>query len=488
MTSHQIRVPILLFLGALLVQGAWILALPQFRGIDEFDHAYRAAAVAAGQWKPDYVPADNGRGDLLVVPRSLVAAAQPVCEWYDYTGPDNCRPVQELEDDKVVIASAAARYNPLFYWVIGKPASWFEGAASLIAMRVAAAVLCAVFIGLAGWCLSAWARSRWPYAGLLVAMSPVAVFSTALAAPNGLEICAGLALWASLLGLSRTGVSPSAQHQLIVAGIPAAMVLALLRQLGPLLLATILFATVVLVGRRRLVALVRSHLRVLGLASGLTAAAVVVNVWWIRTSAALAVEEVTPTTRDLGDAIIANAPLWLMQSIAAFPTRSERAPVLVYAIWLLAFTALVVAAIWVGRSKHRQAILLTMGLGVGVPLALTAMTYAEAGAIWQGRYGLPLTVGIPLLAGLALDDRRPEHRLVPPILAAGAAGILLAHVVGAVNVLDRELRLSPLSRNEAWLMPPYWVIAVLMSVGILTWLLAARTLEPTRSPEVAFVP
>jgi hypothetical protein len=36
------RLPALLVLGALVMQAAWILALPPFRGADEFDHAYRA--------------------------------------------------------------------------------------------------------------------------------------------------------------------------------------------------------------------------------------------------------------------------------------------------------------------------------------------------------------------------------------------------------------------------------------------------------------
>ena len=54
------RVAALLFLGTLLLQSAWILTLPPFRGTDEFDHAFRAAQVAGGDWAavvqlvPDY--------------------------------------------------------------------------------------------------------------------------------------------------------------------------------------------------------------------------------------------------------------------------------------------------------------------------------------------------------------------------------------------------------------------------------------------------
>ena len=80
-------------LGTLLMQAAWWLALPPFRGTDEFDHAYRAAAVAGGQWRPSGEIAAHGRGELVTVPRSLVSAAEPVCSSYPYTGHDNCHPV-----------------------------------------------------------------------------------------------------------------------------------------------------------------------------------------------------------------------------------------------------------------------------------------------------------------------------------------------------------------------------------------------------------
>ena len=45
----------------LLLQSAWVLALPPFRGTDEFDHAYRAAEVAGGEWKKPRADARTAR-------------------------------------------------------------------------------------------------------------------------------------------------------------------------------------------------------------------------------------------------------------------------------------------------------------------------------------------------------------------------------------------------------------------------------------------
>ena len=55
------------------------------RGSDEFDHAYRAAAAARGQWGIDPVDATRGTGAFLRVPADIVEAAQPECQDLRYT-------------------------------------------------------------------------------------------------------------------------------------------------------------------------------------------------------------------------------------------------------------------------------------------------------------------------------------------------------------------------------------------------------------------
>jgi hypothetical protein len=45
------RFGLLVLVGFLLAQAVWILTVPPFRGIDEFDHSFRAAGVASGPWR-----------------------------------------------------------------------------------------------------------------------------------------------------------------------------------------------------------------------------------------------------------------------------------------------------------------------------------------------------------------------------------------------------------------------------------------------------
>ena len=120
-TRPRWKLPALLVLGALVMQAAWILALPPFRGADEFDHAYRAASVAHGEFIADAGPTTQSRGRLVEAPRDLIDAATPVCESYPYTNDELCTPGQSVGNGYSTVASGAGRYNPLFYGAIGFP-------------------------------------------------------------------------------------------------------------------------------------------------------------------------------------------------------------------------------------------------------------------------------------------------------------------------------------------------------------------------------
>ena len=123
--------------------------------------------MAHGQWQLDDT-APDARGVLVSVPEELVDAAGPQCESLQGVEPANCRPVPQgdpADDGTVLIGTTAGEYHPGFYWVVGTAADAFSGAASLYAMRVAAALLCALFFGIAVWSLLAAARPRgcgWP--------------------------------------------------------------------------------------------------------------------------------------------------------------------------------------------------------------------------------------------------------------------------------------------------------------------------------------
>jgi peptidoglycan/LPS O-acetylase OafA/YrhL len=95
---------------------------------------------------------------------------------------------------------------------------------------------------------------------------------------------------------------------------------------------------------------------------------------------------------------------------------------------------LVVVVVLLRRSRPRAvavAGLLAVGVLV-VPVALEARSISDVGYFWQGRYTLPLAVGVPLVlaAGSRASARRPLLALLLTVLAA-------CHLVGYVVALGR---------------------------------------------------
>lgn len=465
------------FLGSLLLEVAWIAAVPPFRNSDEFDHAYRAVSVAHGHWGASHEPAVSGRGHLVTVTPGIVKDATPECERLDYTGPDNCHPVERVGAEAVLVASGAARYNPVFYWFIGTAALPFDGAPALYVMRLTSALLCSSLLAAAAWTTTVWATSWWGPLSIAAAMTPVAVYSNSVAAPNGVEISAALGLWCSIVGLSR--VDPGAARPLLVSACAFAVPLAGVRGLGPLWLACALAVGLLLVGRRGALSLISRHRRTTALAALTLSAVTVAASAWTLTSGSLVLEQ--QAAGPLPNAVVETTetvPMWFLQSIAAFPFRDAPAPAVVYAVGGLLLTSLIVAGVIRGGTRVRAAMAVTFFLALAIPLVLQVRAYPVAGDIWQGRYGWPLSMGVVVLSVAALDARPPRGRWLGPLLLVGVLGFVVAHSTSVTAVVLRELEASPLSGDSRWWVLPPWILAVMSSLGVLIWLSGSLASRP----------
>lgn len=473
------RVALLLFAGSLLLQLAWIITLPPFRGIDEFDHAYRAAAVADGQWVAGRkVPDGDGRGNFVAVPRTLVEAARPECYTYEYTGYANCNPMRNLGGGYVTVASAAARYNPVFYWLVGTPAKFFHGAASLLIMRLAASLLCSAMIGAIGWILAQWAQTRWPLVGMLVGLTPMVVYGTSLPAPNGVEMLAGLGLWAALLGLTRVGGDPIRERRLLWAAAAMAIPLSLVRSLGPLWLGMIVLSVACFFGWRRGRDIVTRNGRAWALgASAVAAVALAGGVWSLASSTNSPSVEIYAHYRHALANSMPQLYLWVFQSFAAFPTRTEFPPLWIFPLGLIVFAMLLIVAARLGGGRDRMLILAIALASLAVPLLLTLATYSRVGAVWQGRYTLPYSLGLPLVASLVLERKHRQLQFARPTLIAGWVMYTAAQVEGILYVLFKEQAHSPLAGTGEWLAPPSWLVSGLAVCGMAAWALSGVAAE-----------
>jgi hypothetical protein len=399
------RTFILVLFGTLLLEALWSVVLPPFRGIDEFDHAYRAAAVARGEWHPEYVATPHGRGDLVTVPRDIVTAAHSVCDSLPYTGPGDCNPVEDAGNGMVTVGSGAARYNPVFYWVTGTAARPFSGTLALYVMRAMAGLLCAIFFAAAATILLRISRSWWSVSGLLVATTPMATYTFAVAAPNGVELASAFLLWVALLGLAEPR-SPRAERFLLASSALAASTLTTVKTLGPVWLALTVAAWLLLVGWRRAAQLISTNPR--------TAAGSVL--WTIGATGAAVAWSLASGTNSTGSdpsvgavgsvlsGITTGIPFWILQSIGVFPSLNQQAFPSLYAVWLLMIASLFVFGVRSIRSGW-AGIWFVFCASLAIPVAVTVLTYDDYGLAWQGRYGMPLGIGFFLVLGKLIPSK-----------------------------------------------------------------------------------
>ncbi len=460
-------------LGVLLLQVVWVFAVPPFRGSDEFDHAYRVDAVVHGQWAPDPTAATRGTGAWLLVDPTLVRAARAECQKLPYTVDADC--VGTAVGQHTRVASAAGRYHPLFYEVVGLPSLPFSGATALYAMRLTAALLCWAMFVAALAATRTWARTRWPYLALVVASTPTLLYSTSLPAPNGLEMMAGLTLIASVVGLLQARDRRRDTGLLVLVAVSGCL-LVTLRSLGPLWCALVVLTA--LVGVR----CDRDRLRqvVLGsrgwAAASLVLVATVGSVLWIRSMGALTISE-QPNAMSAAERLsvtLSQVPAWILQSVAAFPIRNEASHPLVYATMFLLGTALLTAGLIRATNRLRLAILLVVAVTLVVPVVLTFSTVESFGVAWQGRYGLPYSVSCMVLAGFALDRNPPSDRL--RLTVVGAPLYVVGQTLGPVLVAVHERGSSPGVANGDWVLVPVLVLVIGAGVGsAIMWIGAATT-------------
>jgi hypothetical protein len=461
--SEAHRFAFLVFIGTALMQAAWILAVPPYRAIDEFDHAYRAAGVARGQWVLEDA-VSNGRGLAVAVPPGMVEAAEEQCESLGYTLYGNCHPIEFRDDRTVVVATSAGTYNPLYYAFIGYVAKPFDGATADYVMRSASALVCALGIALAALCLGLMRAGPWARLGLAVAMTPTLLFTSVLPAPNSVEIVAALVTWCSLLAVFSARLSAQTERRLVwVAGI-AAVVTVVPRQLGPLWLVLIAVLLVAFVGLRRVQAVCLEHRMPVVLGTLFVLAATAGTVAWSTFSGFYGESgDVTPSAKEPE-----LKPVWLLvwtlQIVGAFPFRDTPAPPAVYAMYLVILLPFLCVAILRGRGWPRLALLVGILSVFVIPLALTMATIGTYGLIWQGRYQLPVVVGLGLMAGSLIDRRTSRRRSFD-------AGVTLAALYGAshawsvLSVQRMESNRTDIGLDPAWVTAPGPALVVMTLLG-----------------------
>lgn len=418
---------------------AWSLATPVFGGPDEPHHTFWAGAVASGDLSGQEVADDPDRREVLVAP-SIVALGYP-CFAFDPHQPASCEERAVPGDEYVSVGTRAARYPPAYYVLVGAPLRADAGSASVYGVRLLTALLA---VGLVMWSL--WSvREDWNgylAAGVSVAMTPMVLFTFAIINPSALEVAANLALWVAGVGLvvahDHTSDTDRVRARMAVVGVAGAA-LALARPLSVIWLGLTAIALLLLATRGRIRSLFAQR-RTWGW-MGVVGAAASVAVAWLLWSGFL-----TTATTGAGDGLAFGGALRdslmetddvLIQLVGRFGWLDTPLPTGVWIVWLLVAGSLLMGALTTARRRSAGVLAGMVVTLVAVPAVLQAIVLGTEGMIWQGRYSLPLAVGVPVVAGAVAAVDRP----FPPATARRwLAGVLGLVCIGQIVAFTGTLR------------------------------------------------
>jgi hypothetical protein len=397
-----LRATIGVFVGFLFIIALWSLATPRFASPDEPAHVFRAYGVAHGQV---YVASRSARGGGRIdVPRWLTVS-NPGCFAFKPNITAACVRNRAVAGGTVSVFSGAARYDPLYYFFVGLPSLAARSQQVVFFMRIVSAALTAWMLAWAVTSAATLKRPRIAVATVLFAVTPMTLFLAGSVNPNGLEISAAIAVWVNGLILVRSD-RPELRSLLLRRTAIAACLLVVERTLSPVWFVVIAIGALLAARsglRQRLLRRDVVPWAILVFLAGVAAVA------WIVLSKSLSVSSSRQLHHGLGqrlgDAWNHQRLDW-KQEIGIFGWLDTRMPNVYYLIWAAVGGVGAVAALLLIRWRDRIALCAVTVLAVGLPVVAEAESWNRTGPLWQGRYSLPLTVGIPLVAAVALSEAK----------------------------------------------------------------------------------
>jgi hypothetical protein len=200
---------------------------------------------------------------------------------------------------------------------------------------------------------------------------------------------------------------------LVAVATAAAIALLLARALSPLWVACILLLLALLAGWRGVRALARARCVRWALVPLVPAGAFAI--WWIVVAHALDLVPVGVRAKGSGTSLAASilgfTGGWIQQMIGVFGWLDTLSPLLTYLFWYAVIGLFVLLALACARRRHCGALVLLIVVVVFVPVLISYGQEHRLGVIWQGRYIMPMAVGVPLMA-VALVGRSGALRAV----------------------------------------------------------------------------
>ncbi|MGZ4785081.1 MAG: DUF2142 domain-containing protein [Acidimicrobiales bacterium] len=434
----------------------WAFSTPIMASPDESAHTLKAVAVADGQWTMSTTSRTEPDGRIspitrIDVPHGFVDLGFTTTCFNGQAGvAANCATPDGSATDRITWETYVAAYPPTYYLLVGWPSRFLDPEVAVYAMRACSVLVAAAL--LASGLASARAIRRVPsesghrrvagvaVAGAALAVTPITLFLVGSVNPNGFEIAAGFCVWLSALDL--LGRRDRPPTRLIVRFVLSAALLGGARPLSPAMLVCILATVLVLTMDRPTWRRLAGDRRVRWAAGALGVAFVASSsLVLLAHSTSAVIRSPLPPDLTRGTIIRRSVEMWRFraeQLIGVLGNLDTKLPSTLVVGWFAAVLALVVLALVRSSWRRRVVLVGLVGACLLMPTVSESVSGATYGLGWQGRYTLPVAVGVPIVAGWLIDRWGPRSSaLATTLVVVGVVGAAVGQAWALLTMLDR---------------------------------------------------
>jgi hypothetical protein len=406
----------------------WVVATPLGAAPDEPTQFVRAASVGRGQFLGTRIAGKPDAYTLVKVPRTYTFDVP--CTAFKPEVTAACQTLRPPSARIVPHATYVGRYPPLYYLLVGWPSLLTSRYVGFYLMRVVGALINSALLAAAVAAARRWSSSPLLGAGLAVAIAPEALYLASVMNPNGLEISAAIAAWTAAVIWTGDHYRRPPPGLVVLLG-TSVVVCASTRPISLLWPAFILVCLLPAAwGRLRPIELLRKRRDVLGWTSASLAAAVADLLWVVRAHS-LALPDVSGRLPNDSLGYILRAAVGregrlFQMGVDVLGWFDVTALWGVDQIWYVTGATLVILGFMWLRGRDLASVVAVVSASLLFPIVITVATAAKMGLDLQGRYLLPLWVGVPILAaGLVrprLAGAAPTFRLRIAVVGLVAIG------------------------------------------------------------------
>jgi Predicted membrane protein (DUF2142) len=182
---------------------------------------------------------------------------------------------------------------------------------------------------------------------------------------------------------------------------------------------------------------------------------------------------------------------FVRQLVGAFGYLEYRLPNILYSVWFALVAALGLAALAVGSTRGRRAVLIAAAVSICLPIAFWVFLGRAIGSGMSGRQFLPLLVAFPMVCGeIVYRERerltaRAKNAIAALVIAAGAVQFGAWYLNGRRSAVGNDGSLL-FPFHAQWTPPLGWTLwllcaavgALLLSTVPVRWKRRPRGLAP----------